>query len=207
MYTNNWRLLSGLIIAFMVTIIIGTVSHEAGHYITAKALGYHARINYMSTTDITPSEGRLADPKERILITLGGPAQTLLTGTIGLILLYTSRRSFQSVSKLNLRQWIIVFISLFWLRQTANFVVWISGYFIKGQFSTRGDEIKLARYFNLPDATIISVSAFVGAIVLLIVLFKFIPITQRVTFIFSGLLGGIAGYLIWFGVLGKLILP
>ena len=196
-----------LILGFMASTIIGTISHEAGHYITAKALGYHARINYMSTIDILPINGKLTDPKERMLITLGGPVQTILTGTIGLVLLFFFRRSFQSASKLNLKQWLIIFITLFWLRQTANFVIWVSNYFINGQFLTRGDEVKLARYFGLPEATIVTITALAGAIILFTVIFKFIPIAQRFTFILAGLFGGIAGYLLWFGGLGEMIMP
>ncbi|HPG10540.1 MAG TPA: hypothetical protein PLU37_03350 [Chitinophagaceae bacterium] len=191
----------------MASTIIGTISHEAGHYITAKALGYHARINYMSTIDILLINGKLTDPKERMLITLGGPVQTILTGTIGLVLLFFFRRSFQSASKLNLKQWLIIFITLFWLRQTANFVIWVSNYFINGQFLTRGDEVKLARYFGLPEATIVTITALAGAIILFTVIFKFIPIAQRFTFILAGLFGGIAGYLLWFGGLGEMIMP
>jgi len=196
-----------LILGFMASTIIGTISHEAGHYITAKALGYHARINYMSTIDILLINGKLTDPKERMLITLGGPVQTILTGTIGLVLLFFFRRSFQSASKLNLKQWLIIFITLFWLRQTANFVIWVSNYFINGQFLTRGDEVKLARYFGLPEATIVTITALAGAIILFTVIFKFIPIAQRFTFILAGLFGGIAGYLLWFGGLGEMIMP
>ena len=196
-----------LILGFMASTIIGTISHEAGHYITAKALGYHARINYMSTIDILPINGKLTDPEERMLITLGGPVQTILTGTIGLVLLFFFRRSFQSASKLNLKQWLIIFITLFWLRQTANFVIWVSNYFINGQFLTRGDEVKLARYFGLPEATIVTITALAGAIILFTVIFKFIPIAQRFTFILAGLFGGIAGYLLWFGGLGEMIMP
>ncbi|HRX92771.1 MAG TPA: hypothetical protein P5158_01575 [Chitinophagaceae bacterium] len=191
----------------MASTIIGTISHEAGHYITAKALGYHARINYMSTIVILLINGKLTDPKERMLITLGGPVQTILTGTIGLVLLFFFRRSFQSASKLNLKQWLIIFITLFWLRQTANFVIWVSNYFINGQFLTRGDEVKLARYFGLPEATIVTITALAGAIILFTVIFKFIPIAQRFTFILAGLFGGIAGYLLWFGGLGEMIMP
>jgi len=196
-----------LILGFMASTIIGTISHEAGHYITAKALGYHARINYMSTIVILLINGKLTDPKERMLITLGGPVQTILTGTIGLVLLFFFRRSFQSASKLNLKQWLIIFITLFWLRQTANFVIWVSNYFINGQFLTRGDEVKLARYFGLPEATIVTITALAGAIILFTVIFKFIPIAQRFTFILAGLFGGIAGYLLWFGGLGEMIMP
>ena len=65
----------------------------------------------------------------------------------------------------------------------------------------------MARYFGLPEATIVTITALAGAIILFTVIFKFIPIAQRFTFILAGLFGGIAGYLLWFGGLGEMIMP
>ena len=45
-YTFKLRLFVMLAIGFIAFIVIGTVSHECGHYIIAKCLGYEARINY-----------------------------------------------------------------------------------------------------------------------------------------------------------------
>jgi hypothetical protein len=194
--------------AFIIATIAGTLSHESGHYITAKVLGYEAHIHYASTSWWIESEtipGNLYS--DSFYITLGGPVQTILTGTIGLLLLFFTRRSFQKTEKLSFRQWTFIFITLFWLRQIANIVVWLCSYLFTGTLTTQGDEIKLGMHLHIPGWIIISTTAITGIIILFIVIFRFIPKTQRLTFIISGLIGGIAGYVIWIGWLGKIMMP
>jgi hypothetical protein len=80
-----------LSLAFILMTVIGTISHEYGHYISAKILGYGARVNYgMTILENNQSISR----KESFIITLGGSMQTILTGTLGMILLYIFRKSF-----------------------------------------------------------------------------------------------------------------
>jgi hypothetical protein len=55
--------------------------------------------------------------------------------------------------------------------------------------------------------TVISVTGFMGALVLAIIIFKIIPSAQRLTFIVAGLTGGMAGYVLWLVVFGKCIMP
>ena len=230
------RLFIWLTTSFIFATVIGTLTHEGGHYIMARSFGYEAHINYMSSwwtdtknsefTDTIYSKYRaelMADKdfpekekykeickvhgKNGFWITLGGPLETVLTGTIGLLFLFAFRKSFDNVTKLTFRQWFLIFVSLFWLRQTANLFTWVGSYFVKGEFSQRGDEIHLAHHFNLPEWTIITLTAIIGAIVLSIIIFKFVPTKQRLTFIASGLVGGIAGYILWLELFGKVIMP
>ena len=161
----------------------------------------------MSTWLTNSEEEKLISSHEVFLFILGGPLETVLTGTIGFILIFLFRKSFETATQLSFGQWILIFVSLFWLRQTANFVVWVGGYLVNGNFSGRGDEIKLSRILAIPDSTIALTTALIGAIVLAIVVFKFIPITQRFTFIFSGIIGGTAGYLLWLKSLGRIVMP
>ena len=109
--------------------------------------------------------------QEEVWFILGGPFEKLLTGTIGLLLLCLFRKTDQGAKHLSCRQWTIVFVSLFWLRQTANFVVWVGSYLFSGQFSHRGDEIELTDILQFPFWTIVSLTAIICAIVLAIVLF------------------------------------
>jgi hypothetical protein len=201
------KLFIGLYLSFFAATIIGTLSHELGHYIVAKYQGFDARINYGSTILSSPNPNNPIIPSSPIAITLGGPLQTILTGTIGLLLLFIYRKSFRPTDKLSYGQWLIIFLSLFWLRQTANFCTWLGGYFITGTFSSRGDEIRITIFFDLPTWTIISVTAIIGAFILAIITFKFIPSRQRTTFLTAGLLGGISGYYFWLIQFGKYIMP
>jgi hypothetical protein len=202
----EFKLLLLLISAFVFATVIGTVSHEYGHFIAAKLRGFNTEVHYGYTSVIYDSSLRRKDHFDHFIFTLGGPVQTMLVGTIGLILLFVSRKN-QLASALDLKRWVFVFLSLFWLRQTANFTGWIIGYLSQGKFSARGDEIKLAKYLNLPDWSIILPTAVIGFIVLVIVIFRSIPIHQRFTFISAGLIGGISGFIFWLEIFGKIIMP
>jgi hypothetical protein len=225
-----------LALAFILSTIIGTVSHEYGHYTVAKSLGYSSTVSYgytnwhdSKTRPFIDSifskyskelEANLDFPrkkefdliqdkqtKDAFWITLGGPIQTMLTGTIGLLLLLTQRRIIRETKSIKIYQWLCIFLSLFWLRQFANLVIWIIGYFINGKFSLNGDEVGLALFLNLPKGTIAISTALIGLAVLFFVIFRIIPVDKRITFISAGLLGGIFGYLFWLIWFGPIIMP
>ena len=195
-----------LSLVFIIMTVIGTVSHEYGHYISAKILGFNSRINY-GMTMLENNPNKSMSRKEAFLFTLGGPIQTILTGTLGIILLYVYRKTFYQIEKLFIFQWTIIFMSLFWLRQVCNLFTWILFYFINGKFGVRGDEIKLAKYLELPNWSILLLTALIGGLVLSIVILKFIPKKVRLTFIVSGLFGGISGYILWLRIFGKIVMP
>ncbi len=230
------KLFSWLTISFVIATVVGTISHEGGHYAVAKYYGYDAHINYMATWWTDTDEDKFLQsiyekyPKElasgekfpefekfnhiravhrrhSLWIILGGPLETMLTGTLGVICIFLLRKTFGNTSKLSFGQWFLVFVSLFWLRQTANATVWLGQYLLTGKLSGGGDEIYLAYRSHLPDWVPITVTALIGVAVLAVIIFKFIPLKQRVTFIASGLTGGIAGYLLWLESFGKYIMP
>lgn len=194
----------GLFFAFVAFAIIGTVSHELGHYFAGSFLGYDMSIDYARTYI---QDDSFVSPRNSFLIKLGGPIQTLLTGTIGCVLLFLNREKFQSADKLSWKQWGIVFVSLFWLRPVANLVTWLASYLIHGEFSKDGDELRIAAYLGLPNWSILTLTATLGFLVLTCVFFKFIPSKQKLVFVVSGLTGGITGYLFWLVWFGKYILP
>jgi hypothetical protein len=200
------KLFTYLSLTFILMTVIGTVSHEYGHYLSAKILGLNSRVNY-GMTIIEGNQNNLISPKERFIITLGGPLQTILTGTLGVALLYLSRKSFYQIEKLSLLQWCYIFTSLFWLRQVSNMFTWVLFYFINGKFGVRGDEVKMARYLELPKWSFVLTTALIGVFVLWTVVFKFIPKKIRITFIISGLVGGVSGYILWLELFGKIIMP
>lgn len=114
------KLLLLLIVAFVFATVVGTVSHEYGHFIAAKLRGFNSEVHYAYTSVVYDGDLRRADHFDRFIFTLGGPVQTMLTGTLGLIFLFAFRKN-HDTAVLNLKQWFFVFLSLFWLRQTANF--------------------------------------------------------------------------------------
>jgi hypothetical protein len=229
------RLFLCLYFGFIISTIIGTVSHELGHYAVAKSLGYSSSVSYAYSTwddDKTRPfldsvfskyylqiKSNLEFPekekfkriqrkqnKDDFWIILGGPFQTVLTGTIGFILLL-SQRKLRNTNGLKLIHWVLIFLSLFWLRQLANLVTWIIEYFIHGSFSSRGDEIRLAASLGFAKSTIAVPTALIGLAILSYIIFKIIPKSKRLTFITAGLFGGISGYFLWLFWLGPIIIP
>jgi hypothetical protein len=196
-----------LIFVFIAATVIGTVSHELGHYYIAKHYGYNAEINYAYTYWEPANQDIVTSSKDNFCIVLGGPVETMTVGTIGLCLLLIFRKSFVLRNRLTATQWAIIFFSLFWLRQTTNLITWLCSYIITGHYSTIGDEIQIANYLKLPYWTILTFTGIIGGIILAVIIFKFIPKKLRLTFILAGLIGGIAGYVLWLILLGKYIMP
>jgi hypothetical protein len=165
-------------------------------------MGYDARINYMMTWLV--NDNQTMSYSQEFWFILAGPLETILTGTIGFLFLYKSAKP---VKELTFKQWCLVFLSLFWLRQPANFAIWISGYAVTGRLGLRGDEITLSDHFHWPAWWLVFGTALIGFLVLAFVVSRFIPKQQRLTFILAGLTGGISGYALWLGYFGKIIMP
>lgn len=201
-FNINKRLLFFLSLAFITAAIIGTISHEFGHYMAAKLLGFNAHISYAMTT-FTNASQPMTD-KQEFWIILAGPLQTMLTGTIGLLLLLASPKPKEELS---VKQWIIIFVTLFWLRQPANLVMCILYILFTGKFPENGDEVRLDNYLHLPGLLILIITAIAGIFILSFIVFRFIPLKQRHTFLLSGIIGGISGYIFWLVLFGKVIMP
>jgi hypothetical protein len=225
-------------IAFVLFTLIGTLSHEFGHIIVAKSLGYKTTLHYGSMnyqkydTNINDSIIKIfkrnkfaiknkKDFSEKVwfyslvkkqqndsfLITLGGTIQTMLTGIIGFLILYKRNKTINiNFSKID---WLYVFLALFWLRQLFNPIYSFSRRLIndKADYLGNGDETKIAEFLNLPRETFDIIFGFIGLIISLIVIFKFIPLKHRLTFILSGLIGGSFGFYLWMNKIGPIILP
>jgi len=220
-------------LSFFLFTIIGTQTHELGHIVVAQYLGYQTRLNYgsMSSFD-APQEIRYFEildqhaeaikheedfpdkieytrlrrrvNYERFLITLGGPMQTMLTGTIGLgMLFYRSHIKLQS--SFSLLDWVLVFLTLFWLREPFNLLMAVASSVLLGTEYFFGDEFRIARYLELPEWSVAIVFALLGLLICVYVIFGIIPKDFRMRFIIGGLLGGSLGYFIWFDFLGPFL--
>ena len=204
-----------LAIAFVLFTIIGTLSHEAGHWLAARTLGYKAELHYGSTSYQLPDSINNADEPlnyhtllvlkhHSMFITGAGPVQTMLTGIAGLIILYIRRRSVG----LKAIDWLAVFFALFWLREAFNLFMSVSQKLLHNSSSYfGGDEAYLSELLELPIGFIPILLGVVGFIFAFIIVFKVIPKALRPTFIVSGLIGGCAGYGLWFHLLGPVLMP
>ena len=222
-------------LAFIFFTIFGTLTHEYGHVIVAKYLGYQTELHYGSMNYTNIDEEKLKEiylrnessiqnntnyPEKRafenlsknnnnnsLLVTIGGPLATIIIGTIGfIILLFSRKKSSQKVMKV--QDWLFVFLSLFWLREIFNLVMSVSSAVLKGKKNYfGGDEKNIAQLLEIPSGSIAIPLAFFGLAISSFVIFKIIPKENRFNFILSGLFGGIIGYILWLRTLGPILMP
>lgn len=144
---------------------------------------------------------------EELFITIGGPLQTILTGTIGLLILIWRKKSI-SKNGMKTLDWLIVFLSLFWLREIFNLATSIGGELISPNGSWfGGDELYISQALHVWPGTISIILATIGIAVAYYVIFKVIPKKLRLTFILSGIIGGITGFVLWMHIIGPKVLP
>ncbi|MEQ6124189.1 hypothetical protein AAON49_08325 [Pseudotenacibaculum sp. MALMAid0570] len=235
-YRVNGKYSAFVIIGFILFTIIGTISHEYGHIVVAKSLGYKTTLHYGSMnykdSDLYKKLGEIYNENkiaienksffdkkaeyekgikkiksDRLFIAIGGVLQTILTGTIGLIILCYRRRKIEK-DRLRLIDWLAIFLSLFWLRQVFNIVISITNeIFSPNGNYFGGDEKKIAELLGLWDGTVACALGIIGVAIFLFIVFKVISRPLRLTFILSGLIGGVLGFILWMKILGPLILP
>jgi hypothetical protein len=230
------KLFFSLIASFIAFTIIGTITHELGHYGAAKYLGLQPTLHYQSVTlelgknDIEldkiyglyqeeinakrdfPAKKRYDEIMEiethnDFIHRAAGPMQTMLTGTIGFILLLMFRKKYFGAKALSWKQWLLIFFSLFWLREVFNTIMAIADLISKNEKELYGDEFILSEYLSLPHFGLPIITAIIGFIICGIVVFKFIPSAQRKIFIAAGFVGGIIGYVLWMYILGPRLMP
>jgi len=243
------KYLKFITLGFILFTVIGTISHEFGHIIVAKSLGYETTLHYGSMNsypkgylddkDVIAFRSLTKDyvnleyeswPKEvqekaeeynnilqkrywneksnsGLLVTIGGPFQTILTGTFGLLILIW-RRKYIYKNGLKALDWLAVFLSLFWLREIFNLVTSVGGELISPNGNWfGGDELHISQGLNLWTGTIPLILATIGTVIAIYVVFRIIPKKIRLTFILSGFIGGILGFILWMNIIGPKILP
>lgn len=234
---SKLSLLLILSITFIAFTVVGTLSHEYGHILVAKYFGYETKLHYGSMNyEDNSSELKLADslvkknekailskkhfPDKKkldklwntinfkhLIITVGGPVQTILTGTIGFILLLFRRKKILE-NGMKILDWLYVFLSLFWLREVCNLTMSVASAILKGKKNYfGGDEKNIALMLEIPKGSIAIPLAFIGLCIALFLIFRIIPKEQRLIFISSGILGGIAGFILWLRILGPIVMP
>ena len=224
------------IIAFVIFTAIGAVSHEYGHILLAKSFGYDTFLHYGSMnysfgelkdklddihtdykTDIENGtdfekkaeyqRGLKKLASNGFWIAIGGPLQTILTGTIGLLFLIYRKKKIKLYG-LKFIDWLAVFLTLFWLREVFNLVISIIDEMIAPIGSWfGGDEKDISIYLNLWEGTFSVVLGLIGLFITLFVIYKVIPNRLRFSFIIGGVFGGSIGFYLWMFVIGPIILP
>lgn len=229
----------GLLLAlgFVLFTIIGTLTHELGHIAFAKAQGFDTSLHYgyMNYDNPIPediqqiankykealSQGLDFPEKERWeevrakrktqsrWVTFGGPFQTVLFGTIGCFLLYRRRERILKFG-MTFLDWVLVFLSLFWLRAWYNPVFSFVKAILKGSlnpFTGRSDELNLARSLGWWEGSISLPLAVLAVLIAMYVVLKILPKTYRLTFILAGFGGGVFGFFFWLEWVGPIVMP
>lgn len=224
-----------LSITFIVFTVVGTLSHEYGHIIVAKYLGYETKLHYGSMNYDNKLQDQINEiyfrnetsilnekpfPEKELFeklirksfydmlaVRIGGPVQTILTGTIGFILLLLRRKEILE-NGMKILDWLYVFLSLFWLREVCNLTMSVSSALLNGKKNYfGGDERIIATVLEIPQGSIAVPLAIIGLCFALFVIFRIIPKEQRILFITSGFLGGISGFVLWLRILGPIVMP
>ena len=200
-YVHDIKPALSLIAGFILFTVLGTLSHEAAHYLTAACLGYEASLSY----GFTYYDGSIS-ASDSFIITLAGPLQTIITGTIGLLLVAATRKK-PWQARLTFAQWLKIFLALFWLREIFNLALLFIRYFRTGDLSYETDEIQLAQRLGLPMLSFLLPAAIIGILVVGYLLLKHIPASQRLVFLICGLAGGPMGFYLWFHLVGPAVMP
>jgi hypothetical protein len=140
------------------------------------------------------------------LVALGTIVFPIIIGTLGLIFLFVYKNNFKNATSLNFKKWIVVFLSLFWLRAAVDlWATMVSSVF--PSFKYYSIDSRISYFMNMDKEGFPILECIMGTTVLFIVIFQFIPKQERFTFLLSGLFGGITGVYLWFYLIGKYLLP
>ena len=198
----TYKLLFVIVLLFMLFTIVGTLTHESAHYGVANYLGCRAKIRFNST-----SYGCYKLHADyAILITMAGPLQTMIVGTIGHMYVIYNKKYYTNLSLLSPKHWLGLFMAFFWLREVfMGISTSIQLLFIKN-YESSSDEYSIADYYNLPPYSLVIVTSIIGILVSCHLLLL-IPIVQRKIFLKGALIGSISGYVLWMKMIGPLLLP
>lgn len=139
-------------------------------------------------------------------ITLAGPLQTILTGTLGVVLLWLHRKKIDTRNYLKFSEWLFVLLAFFWSRQLANSLIGVF-YYLNGKDNSGSDEGYIASHLDITHWIIDIPGAILATIVILYVVFRILPIQHRFTFLVAGLAGSVMGWIVWMEAFGPVILP
>lgn len=201
--------LGRVFLLFLPMAALGTLAHEAGHVGVARALGRETRLHHGCMESWEPP-GAVHTPEQvrrrDHLVTLGGPASTVLAGTLGLLWLVHLRRREGRDSPPGPAAWCATLLALFWSRQVANPLMGLAAWALRGAWPASGDEAVLARDWGVPEAMTSGVPGLLGlAACVAVVLLH--PPPERARLVAGGVSGSVAGFALWYGLLGPWLLP
>ncbi|MBD3226616.1 MAG: hypothetical protein GF329_00375 [Candidatus Lokiarchaeota archaeon] len=193
------------LLKFLPLAAIGTIMHEFGHWLCAVFQGSRAIISYGFTHLIDP----LTNEFQYFIFIIGGPISTWLTSIIGLLLLilYFRKRLSDQEYKMSGGHQISFFATLFCSRAVFNTSMWVVEKYLLNSGVGNSDEEKISVYLGWPPEILLFGGLIIVIIIILFSLFYLIPKSQRKLILITGIIGSLAGYVIWYYLLGPIILP
>ncbi|WP_452224301.1 hypothetical protein [Lacinutrix chionoecetis] len=143
--------------------------------------------------------------KNDLWIAIGGSLQTILTSIFGLFIIF--HRKTKERLRLNLFDWLGIFLGLFILREIFNFMKALLLNFLIEKDFFYGDEFDISRYIGLDQWIVPIITAIIGITITAYIIFKIVPKHYRFSFIISGFIGGLVGYVFWFEFIGPILIP
>lgn len=144
---------------------------------------------------------------EQVLIWSVAPTIFILLGTLGFVyLLKKNKQKFVPID-LSFKNWVAIFLSLFWLRELFLLLIYLFVLIMKKEDLLIINEINIADTIEVSPLLILLPLGLIAIFICYTVIFIFIPKAQRSVFIFAQLLGCITGVLLWFKIIGPLLLP
>ncbi len=173
---------------------LAIITHETGHFLTAKALGYtNVQFHYASINrGLTPHE--VERPHDRGLISVAGPLVTLIMA-LGCCLYVAQKGKHGFFMTLGISTP---------LRNLASIVALV--FVLIGKDVSGNDEVKVASFFNLHPVIPLLVS---GAVLVFtwIYLIRLMQKKYGRLELAGSLAGIVLGNLIWLTILGPAIVP
>lgn len=197
---------------FFIAAIAGTLLHECGHALASMYFGFHPQIHYSFCEKMSAAEWDAVDKgllvfkpyPHAIWITLGGPLQTLFTGTVGIVgLCILRRRAVIDAGKAWHLFWIV--LAFFHSRWVINSIGILYKHYVTGKHSN-ADEVKLMRYWNIDIATGTWAMLLVSCALLAYITFVLVKKHRWQLIVFGGA-GSVAGGWFWLKWAGPVLMP
>ena len=195
--------LARVFVIFLPMAAIGTVSHEMGHIAAARARGYETVLHYGSMNVV---DGWDMNVRDEMLMTVGGPASNMLIGTVGLLWLAFLRMTSPRAAPMGVAGWCATVLALFWSRQVFNASGHLMAWVTADVRESISDEPRLARMWEVSELITAGIPCVLGLAVCVAVLVLHSS-GQRLTLLLAGPAGCVAGFALWYGVLGPQLLP
>lgn len=188
---------------FFITLIIGTLVHELGHYFVAIMYGVPVRISYAYTHLF----GSLTEI-QRFWFLMGGPIISWTVAILGISVILIKYRYMnkETVKPIGVGHTISIVAVSFSVRFIFNAGLYFINTTLGGMISN-ADEVKIAQDFLGINPDILMYSSAGIALLLIIVAIYYIPSHQRYIILIGGIIGGILGYFFWNYWIGPIILP